>query len=174
MTADRAMTVLGLAFLAFVSLAVPAQAELWSTPGGGCVPTESTTKFDRHKVGIGSIQHAPTNVDLITLLCPVAPFTNANTNWNLFINYQDSTGTSPSAFIRARLYRMSFQSNIPVLMATVNSNSSPVTTPQFLSSPMFTHTFQSDANVYWVRVDIDRSSTSEKVVLHSVVILPFE
>jgi hypothetical protein len=152
-------------------IATAAEAQVtWSTPGTACVPSDATIKFDRHKVGVASVQHANTNVDPIVLSCPVAPFDGGTGIWNLIITYQDSTGKNDAAFARAQLYRMQIGSATPVLMATANSNSAPATTVNTVASPNFTHPFSFNNNIYWVRVQLHRSSTSQSVILHSVIL----
>ena len=73
-----------------------------------------------------------------------------------------------SAFVRSRLYRLPFTSTTPILMATANSNERIATGFNFMASNEFTHTFDFDLATYWMRVDMDRSSTSETVILYSV------
>ena len=46
-----------------------------SIHGSGCVPEHATTRFNRHNVGNASVQHAPDNIDLIVMTCPIAPLT---------------------------------------------------------------------------------------------------
>ena len=58
-----------LAVLFALCFAGAAEADVvWMTTGSSCVPDETTTKFDRHKVGNASVQHAAGNVDLIKAL----------------------------------------------------------------------------------------------------------
>jgi hypothetical protein len=165
------MIVRVLALLCAVCLASGAQAEVaWSIPGSGCVPTDVTTKFDRNKDGNASVQHAPNNVDLIILTCPIPRFTSGTTNWSLRLTYRDSTGTRPAvAFVRARLYRMPFGSATPgTPLATANSNSSSITTLNTVDSALFPQTFDFDTYIYWVRVDLNRAATNQTVIFHSV------
>lgn len=84
------------------------------------------------------------------------------------MDYQDSTGQGTSAFVRTRLYRLPFGSTTPILMATANSNERMANGFNFMASNEFTHEFDFDAATYWIRVDMDRSSTSETVILYSV------
>jgi hypothetical protein len=152
-----------------------AQAQvIWSTPGSGCVPDESATKFERHKVGNASVEHATGNVDLIVLTCPIPRFDGSGkTNWGIAITYQDSTGnTAAQAFVQARLYRMKLGAASPLLLATVSSNSSPATTLNEVSTT-FTHTFNFAQNTYWVHVELQRSLANQIVIFHSVFLGSF-
>src|SRR5215213_3140899 len=133
----------------FAAAAHAQPAVLASLPGSGCVPSDATTKFTRHQVNNASVQHTPGNIDLIVLSCPIAPFDSANTDWVVRLVYQDSTGTSTSAFVRARLFRMAIIiPGSPILLATVSSNSSAVTTTNAVQSAAFNHTFDFAQYVY--------------------------
>jgi len=167
------MTTRLLGFLFALCFTSHAEAQTpWSITGSGCVPDETTIKFERHKVGLVSVQHAAGNVDPIALTCPIARFDSGGTHGAIELIYQDSTGNGPAkAFVRARLYQMALGSATPSLLATASSNSSPVTTLNILTSPLFPNTFDFDQYVYWVRVEMDRSSTGQTVIFHSVALL---
>jgi hypothetical protein len=155
--------------IAALCLAEAAQAQVvWSTPASGCVPDEDTTRQTRHRFDNASVRHANNNVDLIVLTCPIPRFSSMVTIWNHIMEYQDSTGQGTSAFVRTRLFRLPFNSTTPILMATANSNELNATGFNFMASNEFTHPFDFDLATYWIRVDMDRSSTSETVILYSV------
>ena len=158
-----------LALLILACLATSAEAQVfWSVPASRCVPDEATIKFDRHSVGNASVQHAAGNVDLIVLVCPITSFSTAATQWAFGFTYCDSTGTNTQASIRARLFRMALGSANPKLLAQANSNSSAETGLSTVESPAFTHTFDFEANMYWVIVELDRATTNQTVILHSI------
>jgi hypothetical protein len=143
---------------------------IWSTPGSACVPDEATTRFDRHNVGNALVQHAAGNVDLIVLTCPVPRFdAGSATDWGLGLIYQDSTGTGVSAFVLARLYRMQIGAASPQLLATASSNSSPAPTLNDVDT-IFSHTFNFATHTYWVRVELQRATTNQTVIFHSVAL----
>jgi hypothetical protein len=142
----------------------------WSIPGSGCVPSDATTKFNRHLVVNGTVQHAAGNVGLIELTCPITTFTTDTTSWNLFLGYRDSTGAGATAFVRARLYAMPLTGGPPVLLATANSNSSTSTAAGYVTSPVFAHTFDFGVNSYWVRVELARAATSQTVIFRSLLL----
>jgi hypothetical protein len=163
------MTARLLALFFALCFASAAEAQVvWSIPGSACVPDEATTRFDRHNVGNALVQHAAGNVDLIILTCPIAKFATTAGCWNLRLRYQDSSETSPTAFVRARIYKMAFQSVTPIpLAAAATSNSSAVTTPNTVGSS-FETTFDFLENVYWVRVELERTTTNQTVIFHAV------
>ncbi|HET7680807.1 MAG TPA: hypothetical protein VFK79_11830 [Xanthobacteraceae bacterium] len=148
-----------------------AQAQyLWSTTANLCVPDATTTRFNRHNVGAASVQHAAGNVDLIVLNCPISPFnTDAHPSWFLRTSYQDSTGTNATAFIRARLYRMASTESSPTLLVIANSNSLTDTGFGWMNKQFF-HIFDFSNYTYWVRVELDRSTTSQVVIFYSLAL----
>ena len=162
-----------LASLFAVCLAGAAEAQVplivWSAPASTCVPADATIKFNRHKVGVESVQHAIDNVDLITLNCPIGLFNAGSiSSWQLGATYRDSTGAATTGFVRVRLYRVAAGGTVPTLMAEMNSNSFANTGVTTQRSPSFAHTFNFAANSYWVHVDLDRSSLSDIVILHNM------
>ena len=145
---------------------------VWSAPGSVCVPADATIKFNRDKLGVVTVQHAPNNAELVTLNCPIAWFNHAGIgDWHLGLTYRDSTATSPSAFVRARLYRLPAGDVTPVLMAEVNSNTFSIATVTTQQSGMFTHTFNFAANSYWIHVDMDRSMLTDIVTLYKLSVI---
>lgn len=167
------LRIISVLFAVGLTGAAEAQVAVWSTAASACVPSEVTTKLNRHKLGVASVQHVASNVDQIVLTCPsMAEFsTTGLDSLRLRITYLDSTGPSVSAFVRARLFGMVMDTNDPVLLAVVNSNTSSMTTLNSLDSGLITHNFNFTQNTYWVRLDMDRSSTSETVILHSVFLI---
>jgi hypothetical protein len=154
-----------------ICLAGGAQAGIfWGTVGSNCVPADATIEFNRHKVNPASVEHAPDNIGLIILNCPITRFNTPLTSWRLSLSYRDSTGTGTGAFIRARLYKLENGMFTPVVLGEFNSNDFNVTGSTTRISPPFTHTFRFSVNNYWVRVEFDRSSTSQSVIFHSVVL----
>jgi hypothetical protein len=144
---------------------------VWSSPGTGCVPSDATTKFDRSKDGTASVQHAAGALDPIVLTCAVLPFVPNSTDWTLQLTYQDSTGAGSTAFVRARLFQMGLQSATPVPLATAISNASTATTLHTVNSAVFPHSFDFNANTYWIRVEMDRAATNQTVVFHSAALI---
>jgi hypothetical protein len=159
-----------LALIAALCFASAAQAQNeWSSPASACTPSDATAKLGRYKTNVASVQHATSNVDLIVLNCPIARFNNSGTgSWNLKMVYQDSTGAGTAAFARARLYAMGVNSATPFLLTTADSNSVASTGSTLVLSPMLAHSFNFEANIYWVRVELDRTLTSQTVIVHSV------
>ena len=159
-----------LAVIAALGCAEAARAQIpaaWSTVASSCVPDETTSKFDRHNFDLGSVRHAGSNVGLIVLNCPMAPFNHGgSTSWNLIMEYQDSTGEGTNAFVRAKLSMRPYGGN-PAVIVSVNSNSKDVSGVTFLRRA-FNYQFDFGMAAYWVQIELDRSSASETVLLNSV------
>ena len=160
--------------LAALSMPHAAQAQVkFGTPASGCVPNSATIKNDRTQTGNASVQHAGNNTGLIVLTCTIVRFDESgDPSWELVMLYRDSTGTDNGAVVRARLFRMNFLSGAIELVATVSSNTSPVTTTNQISSG-FSHQFQFENFAYWIHVDLDRSTPSQTVVLHVLMLSSF-
>jgi hypothetical protein len=148
-----------------------AQAQnVWGTPGSTCVPTNTTIASGLHLTGIASIKFAAGKTGTMVFLCPIFRFNNGTTSWTFDLTYEDSTATGPGAFVLAQLYRMPHGSATPVLLASVNSNTSGVATLNTLPSPSFNHTFDFEANNYWARVSLKRATTVQNAVFHTILL----
>jgi hypothetical protein len=160
-----------LALLAAMCFAGAAQAQnMWSMPAGGCTPDSATILANRHSVSFASVKHATGNVDSIVLLCPISRFVSSTTSWKLKLTYRDTTGTDPGAFVRAQIMGNAIGTPGSFNLAVVNSNSSASTAVSTVSSAAFTHTFNFETNVYFVRLDLDRSLDPQNVIAYSVVL----
>jgi hypothetical protein len=158
------------AVIAVASSAQAADVPL-NTPASACTPDAATIKANRHVTVNGSVRHAAASVDRITLICPINSIATANTDWDLLLTYQDSTGTVANAFVRAQLLVTDIATQLaaPTVLATVTSNSSSVTTINTIVHH-FTHTFDFLDNIYWVRIELDRSTTSQTEIAYSVAL----
>ena len=158
-----------LTVLAFLCLAGAAQAQnVWSVSGPACVPAESAT--GRYRSGVPFVRHAAGEIGLMVFNCQIDRFNSGTTTWNLRMTYRDTTGSAPAAYIRARLYRMPIGTATPSLIAQVNSNASASTAVNTIPSAQFNHTFDFEANTYWVRVELVRAATNQGIFFYSVVI----
>jgi hypothetical protein len=159
-----------IAILCLGGAANAANVAVWSAPGTSCVPADAAINAKRYRTGVASVQHATTNVDPIVLVCDMQPFGGAG-SYNLKLTYQDSTGTGASGSVIARLYRLPIGSATPVQISAVNSNASAITGVNAIQA-IFNQNFASEfnANVFFVRVELRRTSTAATVVFHSIVI----
>jgi hypothetical protein len=158
-----------LAALCFVQAAQAQPAVRFSSAANACVPDDATIRDNRAQIANPSVRHAAGNVDPVVLTCAIPPFTSPETSWALRITYLDSTGAAMGANVRASLYRMQHDRANPVQIVTANSNSDVPTTLNTLFAP-FDHMFNFDTNLYWIRLELDRSTASQNVILYSVAI----
>jgi hypothetical protein len=147
--------------------AAQAQDVVWSSPAAVCTPDAATVAGAGLKTNVASVQHAAGKTGALTLNCQIARFDSMAIIWFLRLTYMDSTGTATTAHARARIYRMPIEGSTATLMATAISNASGFTTLNSITSPSFVHTFDFDANVYWVRIDLQRGG-NQTVVIHAV------
>ena len=159
-----------IAVLAFLFVVTGAQAQTpWSSAGTACVPAGATNGHYQSS-GLAGVRHLGAETGSIVFTCQIEAFTAANTAWAVQLNYRDSTGDAASGRALARLYSMPLGGFAPVLIATASSNSSDVTTNNIIFSDVFVHTFNFNANVYFMQVTLTRDASSEIVLLHSVSI----
>jgi hypothetical protein len=85
------------------------------------------------------------------------------------MTYRGSRETGTGAFVRARVYRAAIGTT-PAFIGFVNSNCSASTVINSLAGPTFTHTFDFEANIYWLRVELRRTSTAQTVFFYSAVL----
>ncbi len=142
----------------------------WNAPGSVCVPSGDTIAVANHRTTIGSTKFATGAVGTIELNCPMQRFNSGTATYNLKLTYEDSTGTGTTASVIAQLYRMANASTSPMQLGLVSSNSSAVTGVNTLASSDIAHTFDFEANMYWVRVLVKRAATGEKVLFYSVIL----
>lgn len=141
-----------------------------STPGSACVPSDVAITGALHATGVGSVRFATGATGTITLFCPLARFNSGTTTWNLKLTYQDSNGTDPTGQVLAQIYMTVIGTSAPVLLTSANSNTSASTAVNTVASPLLTHTFDFDANVYWIRITLKRDATNVNVTVHNVVL----
>jgi len=150
-----------------------AAGQYWSTPAAGCVPDSTSITNQRYvSNAVGAVLHRPGNLDLITLNCPITGFHGSGDGPNrMTMTYRDSTSTlDTAAFVRATLTRTPKATGAsPTPIATLSSETPPA--PQTIttaSTPVFTHTFDFENNFYFVRVELDRRTTSQIVIVFGV------
>jgi hypothetical protein len=154
-----------------VIFATAAQAQVgWSSAGTGFVPTGATLgKYE--SVNAAGIRFTGNEVGNLVFTCSMDRFNSGTTNWMVRISYRDSTGSTTTAAVVARVYRIPISDYAPVSLKTVTSNSSATTTKNTIDSSTFTHMFDFDVNVYFVQVTLSRAASSQIIELYSVVLM---
>ena len=132
----------------------------YSINGASCVPGDPAIQNNRHFITAGSVSHQSTTTGLITLYCPV--FHNWTTNPTfLSLTYRDTDGAGTVANITAQLLRLN-QTNgaFSTVSGVLDSNGFTATFGRQIVIS-FTHNFDFTANVYYIRVNINRSATTQ-------------
>ncbi len=160
------------AAVAVVAMAAPAHAipsgPAWSANATSCTPDADTIVGQRYTTTSQKVAHRGSNVNQIQLVCGInIGATFSSTAWNLILTYRDSTAAATSAFVSARLVRVSRVNGNSATVATFNSNSSEVTGIN-KAGVGFTHTFDFAAAYYYVQIVLDRTLASETVEAYGV------
>jgi hypothetical protein len=158
-----------------ILIAEPVQADSWTINGSSCVPGDPAIQNNRYLVTAGTVKHQSTATGLITLYCPI-PFPTLIGSVrgggyyrisSLSMTYADSDGRGTVANIRAQLVKLSHGTgSLTNIGNALDSNSSPWTVPTTMTGSL-SHA-ASGFDYYYVRVDLDRSETSESVTLFGV------
>lgn len=138
----------------------------WSTAGATCVPDRlSNDRFDAFNAA--TVRHNGVQVGALVFTCHVERFDSPNQSWILRMNYRDSTGVGATASVVGELYRIPVVMGFtPVLIGDVNSDSfAPLGNTTQVEA--FNHTFDFEANTYFVQLTLTRAATSEIVRLSS-------
>jgi hypothetical protein len=153
------------------SAAADSSQNYWSSVASGCVPGDPAIQNDRYTVTAGSVGHNGTNIDTITLYCPVQQNTSATSPSWLWLTYRDSSGTTTTSDIHAQLIRMDRSTgsvtNISGALVDSDDQSDTGITHRAVN---FTHTFDFGAYYYYVRVDLVRSGTGVTVTFYGVAL----
>ena len=160
-----------LAVLLVVLAAGPARAQnVAGFPASACAVSEAATSGGLFLVGGSSVRFAAGTIGNFTLSCPLQKFSSATTAWNLKLTYQDSTGKLPAGQAVAQIFMLPIGTATPALLVSANSNSSAAAGLNTLASPLLTHTFNFESNIYWIRIALKRDNTTDVVAAHSVVL----
>ncbi len=159
---------------AMALIAAPAHADLpqpaWSANATSCTPDADSVLGQRYTTTGQKVAHRGSNVDQIQLVCPInVGATFSGGDWQLVTTYRDSTAAGTTAFVSARLVRVSRVNGNAATVATFNSNVSDVTGVNKVTVG-FSHTFNFDATYYYVQIVLDRTLASEVVQAYGVAI----
>lgn len=132
-----------------------AESTYWSASSGSCAAGDPAIQNNRYTIAAGSIRHQSGATGLITLYCNVAPNTGGDTTPNRgWMTYKtDGTGS-----INAWLYKKSTTTGSITSLFEIDSiDTDGVVTVTHQDPVAFTIDFNS--YFYYMRVDIDRSSS---------------
>jgi hypothetical protein len=148
---------------------------LWSSAGAGCVPVGQTSNAHLLFNSAGDAGFGAGAVGEIILTCPVVPtIDSAN---GLVITYRDTDGSGTRATIIATLRRKSIVTGAVINIASINTDTGPVVTGYSTlvtalspSGGCNLFTFDFTNFVYYVQINIRRSSTAQQPLLGAVVL----
>jgi hypothetical protein len=147
--------------LCFCTLAAQASQVQISFPGRACSPSAQAIKFERYTVNNVSVEHRPGAIGLFNLTCPITPAFLFGNNWTLNLIYEDSNGTLPSAFVRAKLFRLPINPYQP---------NPPQTEPLLVATASLQFIGRQNRQYARVRIEIDRISVNQTVIFHGLYI----
>jgi hypothetical protein len=140
-----------------------------SIPANSCVPGDTTIEFDRHSIVSANVQHKGTGIDQITMYCfvPEGGFSSGD---RILIRYQDSTATAGN-FVHATYYRLAYSSGTLTQIVQLDTDMDCSGTSERTCNKSYSAHNQDHATYgYYVRIDIDRSSSSNTEKISFVLI----
>jgi hypothetical protein len=136
----------------------------WSAAASACVPDSGSIQGNRYAtVSDGYVAHATGNLDLIALICGIAPNTGGTLPNTLSMTLLDATGTATTARAQAQLIRVQRSNGARALVASVSSDSLPNATLTNQRATTFAHPLNFTTNYYFVRIELDRSVATQIV-----------
>jgi hypothetical protein len=164
------------AFVTIAALSGSASAgyqNLWSTAGAGCVPVGQTSSAHLVFNSAGDAGFVAGTVGEIILTCPVVPTVDSANA--LGITYRDTDGNGTGATIIAALRRKSIATASVMTLASINTDSQSVVTGYarlgtLLGSGCTPITFDFKNYVYYVQINIRRSSTVQQPLFASAIL----
>ena len=153
-----------------------ADAAIWNINGASCTPGDPAIQNNRYFITAGSVNYPSTATGLVTLYCPIQPqfllaacFSgNVPLNNLLYLTYTDADGTGTDTSVTAQVIRLSVANGgLSTVTSALSSNSSSVTTPNKVTLS-FAGTFDPTNFYYYVRVDLNRSTTSHIATFYGV------
>jgi hypothetical protein len=168
-------TMMVAAFIMVMALSGSAFADyqnLWSTAGAGCVPVGQTSSAHLVFNSAGDAGFVAGLVGEIILTCPVVPTIDSGNG--LTITYRDTDGGGTRATIVATLRRKSIGTGSIISIASINTDTGPVVTgystlgTSLSPSGCNLFTFDFTNYVYYVQINIRRSSTAQQPLFSAV------
>jgi hypothetical protein len=153
--------VIGAVAIGLIGQSAGAQGSVtvWTHAASACSPDEASFgRFDAH---VSSFKHAPAATGQIVTRCNIVdlPQFGIGEIQVLDVVYRDQDGPGTAQRVRAELIR-SNNAGVTSVIRTFDSNAfagSSATQRRFVS---YSHTFNFEANAYFVQVRVDRATTN--------------
>jgi hypothetical protein len=143
--------------VALTAVGSQAQASNWSMNGASCTPGDPAIEARRYTITGGSLTHQVNATGLITLYCPIAGTWGSNAPTVIWMTYMDSDPTIAS--ITAQVIRLAASGGSLNMISPVLTNRNTPNKDGIKIGLNFNHTFDFKNSYYYVRVDLNRSST---------------
>ena len=154
------------ALLVLILTATDSEADnYWSSTGAGCVRGDPAITNNLHYVVAGSVGFQTGAGGVITLYCPVQQNSGGTLPDLLTMTYRDQNGTTTNADVKAQLIRLAKSDGTLSTISTVIDSDSSSTTSATQMQTTFFHTFNFDANYYYVRVDLSRPVAATTIMV---------
>lgn len=165
-----ATCVVGLSIFILGATSAHAGNYAWSSTASACTPEPSSVSLASFDSVSGTVQFAAGQTGTIKLTCAVSGFDKnflTTTVDRLQISHVDYQGGT-ACRVRAHLLRLAHKP--PLSGATIASVSSTDTGSNTYASAVqaFTHSFNFDANYYWVQLVVERNSTACSPIAYGV------
>ena len=137
----------------------------FSTNAGSCIPGDPAINNGLYSVVFGRVTHKSTNTGLITVYCPILSDITAPSH--IALTYS-STINDGSTFVDAGYIKMSKSSGSVTTIATARSQDGLNNGLVQVRIQPFTDSYSVSNYVYYVRVDMQRSSSAQRVYFYNV------
>jgi cysteine-rich repeat protein len=135
----------------------------WSSPAAACMPEAQAIQSTGYVASAITGAVKPSGTGTIVLICPVPQRSSALLPSVLGLTYRDSTGSATTAQVRAQLIRVNRLTSVRASLATVSSDSNAATGTRLRYSPEFVHQLNFDTALYFVRIELTRSTTNADI-----------
>lgn len=150
-----------------LSITSNASANEFDMTGASCIPGDPAVTNNRYLVTGGTVKHKSTNTDLITLYCGIPTTITSPSHIELLYS---STANNATTLVKMQYIKMSKTTGAITSVATANSQSGVNNgTPQ-LQNVSFSDTYSPSSFIYYVRVDLQRSSSANVVIFYKATV----
>lgn len=171
-----ALATLSLAAVAARDAAAQSAQNYWSQTGAQCVVDDNSHANALYSRTSGSIKFAPGRTGTIGLFCSINKNNGAANPNQIWMSYQDTDlAANTNTRVMVRLFGLPrfgnpmniFQIGTDLLSTTPSGGATSVDNYAFR---WISHTFNFEANYYFMYVELSRVSTAENAILYGVAL----
>lgn len=146
-----------------------AGASEFDMPAAACTPDAPAIQNNRYTItGSGAVTHAGAQTGLITLYCPLSATISAP--GNMEITWKSDLADVLNNYVNVSYIKMAKSTGAISQVKFESSTSGTNNNTVQVTSGTFTDTYNQSAYVYYVRVDLMRSSTAHSVTFYKVTV----